>query len=469
MLAGHEHDSTNPSAPFPSLQSEEIAIFNSLKEMVYSRENSLDSILAALADAALLITGASGVAIAMWKDGEMVCRARSGDTAPPLGARLNPHAGISGECLRSGATQYCPDTASHPLVDAEVCQALGVRSIVVLPLLGRQDVNGILELFAALPGSFTGHELPVLKQLAALAEHARALHPHGASPLSDSEPPLKPGNRGLLAASDPLGEVLGAVVGERSRRAVFWGIGAVAIMLVGMGIWLGWSGPDRDQGTAPAQASAAVAAAPRLPDDDPVWKPNPGGERLYPREASPAISSGLKLASKNVLISLGATPQIDLSRTVAPAAVTSPASTVVPSQASANSSAPDSSPEIVSPPSIVSAASDSSSLNDVLPSTAVVPSISAPVSQGLSGGRLLKRISPDYPQQARTQRIEGRVILSAMVNEDGSVSDVKVVQGPTVLAESAVAAVARWRFQPFLLNGKPIRRETEIKVDYKLP
>jgi TonB family protein len=91
------------------------------------------------------------------------------------------------------------------------------------------------------------------------------------------------------------------------------------------------------------------------------------------------------------------------------------------------------------------------------------------VSQGLSGGRLLKRISPDYPQQARTQRIEGRVILSAMVNEDGSVSDVKVVQGPTVLAESAVAAVARWRFQPFLLNGKPIRRETEIKVDYKLP
>ena len=469
LPAAHEHDSTNSYALFPSLQSDEVAILNSLRELVDSGEKSLDSILATLADAALLITGASGVALAMWKDGEMVCRARSGDTAPPLGTRLNAHAGISGECLRTAATQYCPDTASHPLVDAEVCQALGVRSIVVLPLHGRQSVNGILELFAALPGKFTGHEFPVLKQLAALAERARALHPQGASPLQDSEPPLQPGERGLLAASDSLRDVLGAVAGERSSRLILWGIGAVAILLVGVGIWLGWSGPDRDQGSAPAQPSDAVAAAPRLPDNDPVWKPNPGGETLYPRGNSPAIASAVKPASKNLLISLsGNKPQPAAPRSLAPAVGTSPASIALPSSASASASAPNTSAEIAPPPSIASATSDSAPLNGVLTSTAVVPILSVPTSQGLSGGQILQRVSPVYPLQAKNLRIEGRVTLTVMVNEDGSVSDVKIVKGSPALAESAVAAVARWRFQPFLLNGKPIRRETEIKVDYKL-
>ena len=438
--------------------------------MVYSGGKSLDSILAALVDAALIITGASGVALAMRNDGDMVCRIRSGDTAPPLGARLDPEVGISGECLRTGTTQYCPDSASHPLVDAEVCRALGVRSIIVLPLHGRYRVSGILELFAAVPGTFPGHHVPALTQLAALAERALALRPDGATPRPANEPPLNPGERGLLAASDSIRGVLGAVAGERSHRVILWGIGAIAIMLVGLAIWLGWSRTDRDQGSVPAQPSTVDAAVPRLPDNDPVWKPNPGGETLYPRGTLPAIASAVKPASKNLLIALsGNKPQPAVPRTVASSVVSSTAVTAVPSSASANSSVPNSSAEMVSPPSIVSAASDSSALNGVLSSPSVVPSLSAPQSQGISGGQLIKQVSPVYPTRARAYRIEGRVTLTVMVNEDGSVSDVKVIQGAPVLAESAVAAVAHWRFQPFRLNGKPIRRETDINIDYKLP
>jgi protein TonB len=53
--------------------------------------------------------------------------------------------------------------------------------------------------------------------------------------------------------------------------------------------------------------------------------------------------------------------------------------------------------------------------------------------------------------------------------EDGSVRDLKVVRGEAVLAQSAVEAVKQWRYQPFVLNGKPVKTETRITVEFKLP
>jgi TonB family protein len=110
-----------------------------------------------------------------------------------------------------------------------------------------------------------------------------------------------------------------------------------------------------------------------------------------------------------------------------------------------------------------------SALSGVLTARATPPpTLSAPVSQGISGGRLLSRIAPVYPDQAQMQRIQGRVVVEAMVMEDGSVGGLKVVQGPDVLAQSAMEAVKHWRYQPFVLDGKPIQRETTITIDFKL-
>ena len=53
--------------------------------------------------------------------------------------------------------------------------------------------------------------------------------------------------------------------------------------------------------------------------------------------------------------------------------------------------------------------------------------------------------------------------------EDGTVRDVKVVQGSPVLAESAVDAVKRWRYQPFVLDGKPVKNSVRINVDFTYP
>ena len=161
---------------------DEPQLLSTLRELVAAGEHRLDPMLAAIADGALLLTGATGVAIAMWKDGAMVCRARSGETAPPLGAQLSADKGISGECLRTGKVQHCVDTEKNRLVDVEVCRTLGLRSIAVLPIQGWRGVNGILEAFSTEPAAFNPHHLGVLEQLAGLAERARAAKPVGASP-----------------------------------------------------------------------------------------------------------------------------------------------------------------------------------------------------------------------------------------------------------------------------------------------
>ncbi len=182
---------------------ESIAL-SSLKELIAAGDHRLDPILGTITDAARQLTGASGAALAMWKEGAMVCRARSGDKAPVLGAQLSAETGISGECLRTGKIQHCADTESDGLVDAEVCRSLGLRSIAVLPIQGWRGINGILEVFSAQPAAFTEHNLALLQQLAALAERARAAQPHGAS---SAEPKLpsaieKPQTSALLPASD---------------------------------------------------------------------------------------------------------------------------------------------------------------------------------------------------------------------------------------------------------------------------
>src|SRR5215831_20896089 len=100
----------------------------------------------------------------------LVCCARSGDMAPSLGAPLNSDSGISGECLRTASIQICNDTSTDARVDSEACQALGIRSVVVVPLLGRMGMFGILEAFSARTDAFEEEQLNSLRSLAEIAE-----------------------------------------------------------------------------------------------------------------------------------------------------------------------------------------------------------------------------------------------------------------------------------------------------------
>jgi TonB family protein len=108
-------------------------------------------------------------------------------------------------------------------------------------------------------------------------------------------------------------------------------------------------------------------------------------------------------------------------------------------------------------------------LNAVLSAKVALPRPAAPVSMGVSGGQLVRRIAPLYPAQALTLHQEGTVVIAATVMEDGSVHEVKVVEGPRILGDAAVEAVKQWRYKPFQLDGKPVKNEVRINVDFKFP
>src|SRR6478736_947505 len=155
-------------------QSTAVLIFVKLRKMIASDMQPTETILGAIAVAAHSLTGATGAAVAMPRDGVVVCVGRSGETAPEIGDRLNVDSGISGECLRTGVTMRCDDASRDFHVDAEVCRELGLQSIAVVPLRGQQGRVGVLEAFSTQAYAFTEDKVEVLERLAGLAEAAWA-------------------------------------------------------------------------------------------------------------------------------------------------------------------------------------------------------------------------------------------------------------------------------------------------------
>jgi protein TonB len=83
-------------------------------------------------------------------------------------------------------------------------------------------------------------------------------------------------------------------------------------------------------------------------------------------------------------------------------------------------------------------------------------------------GNLISRVEPQYPVIARQIRLEGSVVLKAIISRDGKIEQVEVVSGSALLARPAVDAVREWRYRPCLLNGEPVEVETQITVNFVL-
>lgn len=467
----------------PSENLDERAVLSSLKELIAAGDHSLDAMLGTITDLARQLTGASGAALVMWKEGAMVCRARSGDTAPLLGAPLNEKAGISGECLRTGKVQHCSDTENDPLVDLEVCRSLGLRSIAVLPIRGWRGINGVLEVFSANPAAFTEQHIALLQQLAVLADRARTSQPESASAAAPTLPPqIEKPPSGVPTASDRVRAVALAFRKARSRPFVLGAIGVVSILLLALAIWLvGRRGPER------AASPASVGTVAHLPDSDPVWQANPGGELLYPPPLSPSnekhsAGSSVKPAAKVDVLGGKKTQadraHVDRSRSsgdVAANVVTthraseSGTGSKAEAQTDTHTNLPsDANPSSV-PLSIPESVAGQSTLNGVLTAKVSLPGLGVPVSQGISGGELIHRVPPVYPAQARVMKLEGKVVLAAVIMEDGTLRDVKVIEGEPLLAQSAMDAVKNWRYKPYELDGKPVKNVIRISVDFKIP
>ncbi len=101
-----------------------------------------------------------------------------------------------------------------------------------------------------------------------------------------------------------------------------------------------------------------------------------------------------------------------------------------------------------------------------------VPKVAIPqkvrVSQGVVAGLLQHKVEPQYPPAARAARIQGSVVLKAVIGKDGRVDDLQVVSGHPMLAQAALGAVKQWRYKPYYLNGQPVAIDTTITVNFTL-
>jgi putative methionine-R-sulfoxide reductase with GAF domain len=146
----------------------------------------LDAALQLLVERAQYITGATGTALALAQGGEMVCRASAGASAPAVGARLQVQSGLTGESVARRQLLRCDNAETDPRVNLEACRALGIASIVVLPLQRRNgEVRGLFELFSDHPYAFEERDLTALERMADLTMTALDL----AEQRQSAEPP----------------------------------------------------------------------------------------------------------------------------------------------------------------------------------------------------------------------------------------------------------------------------------------
>jgi GAF domain-containing protein len=136
--------------------------------LINAGELDLEPGISIIAEKAQALTGATGAAIALRRGSEIVCRARTGRTAPDIGVRLQTDSGLSAECVRSGEVMLCNDAESNPRVDWATCRRMGVRSILVAPLQHFRRTLGVFEVLSSTPHAFDNNDVATMQFLSGM-------------------------------------------------------------------------------------------------------------------------------------------------------------------------------------------------------------------------------------------------------------------------------------------------------------
>jgi periplasmic protein TonB len=90
------------------------------------------------------------------------------------------------------------------------------------------------------------------------------------------------------------------------------------------------------------------------------------------------------------------------------------------------------------------------------------------VAARVAEANLIRDVAPQYPPEAGRARLEGMVVLMAVIDKDGSVKDVRVESGLPILAQAAIDAVKQWRYKPYLVDGEPAEVDSRITINFTL-
>lgn len=451
-----EPDSSEPDPSGPAADPTNSSSF--LRPQDLPTDLALDLRLREILQQARLATAASGAVIALACGDKMVCRATLGDKAPSAGVRLNTHSGLSGACVQTREMQLCDDTLADIRVNAIACGDLGIRSIVVLPVLDGGELWGVLEVFSSAPRAFNESDLQALQSLSRKISHTVHEAIAGGStlgPKAFSQPRAAESVR-PEAEQNETPQDSGEPVAEIVRKDYRTGILTTAVLA--LAVLLGWMvgrvGWSMAVNRVPVQIALTPEEAPAPPQGIPnPQPPTPVGEEpaasAKPAAAQPSTPPPAKAAPK---------PKTETAEPIGGLVVYEHGKVVFRMAPSKPESSAPIGPGVVGSDAIQKAAIREDDKSDAAGSGA------APASS-----YLLRRVEPEYPEAAREQHIQGPVVLTALVGTNGAVRELTVVSGNPLLANAATDAVRQWRFKPHQLKGNAVEFETRITVNFALP
>jgi len=409
-LAGREIASKTPvPAPIPGTTDSPQEITEIARKLAAhgggaaSLDLAFDLVLHEIVQQARAVSGATGAAIALSRDGKMVCRATSGENAPDLGVSVEAGSRLTGICLTTGVIQHSRDTESDARVESETCRRLGVRSMLLIPLVDGDGTFGVLQLFSSLPNAFGDQEIATLLRLADRVSENRTLTLQSPKPAAGPDDvqgflpeqlQSKKSTDGERAPQNPVPSE--SAVGRSSE---IWTGGLfllVIITAIALGIVVGWSNGRKATPTPRVvpQSNAVSAERDQVPTNTSV----PDAASASPGRVDP--SSNVHNQAKSVVVPVGSLVVTENGKVIYR------------------------SPEDSGNPSLK-------------------PFVGQPDAR-----ELMHRVEPDYPPKARAQHIEGMVILELEIAGDGSIANTAVVSGNPLLASAAVQAVRQWHYRP---------------------
>lgn len=430
---------------------------------------ALDIVLGEIVEHAVHSTGATGAAILFEREGELVCRASRGAIAPEMGARLSSRTGLTGECVRTREVLRCDDALIDSRADTEASRSLGVRSVVIAPLMRERGLVGVLAIFGPRADAFDEQDEIMLEALAVrvLKNLDRAPEvAHGLQATAEVIPRDAIGEDGKTTptvanqAEEPMipESLAPAVEPESSWESAADIIQAEKPSSVGIVF------PEKGDEVVP----------------EVLEKSPPSGTNIVTIALVTAIGLCVVLLATLIGLRISGSKSSAGHAGMAPqASATAPAQDAAPGNPTAASAADAEKHESTKAAVKTPTGSSTHPHNTVAQEgslsvfengkevfrmpPAVHPASSEDAIKVEASREPLRRVEPEYPEAARQKGIQGAVVLDAHIGRNGAIQDVKLVSGPPLLADAAIAAVKQWRFQ-----AQAVDAQTRVTLNFKI-
>lgn len=406
---------------------------------------------------AATMTGNGNAALAAQRGDALVTLVSHGVNAPSVGVPVLPSS-FAGQCFAQGKLLVCDNVANDPRVDANTCWAMGIGSMVAAPVIAQGRTLGVLAVFAQEPNAFSRSQLELVNTLAIVAgellspdpanqsqstKQAQEQRPaasndsestkqKGAQPKVLKMPAPEPVPQFCVSTPEPAGHsrlLIGAII-----------VAVVAVIAVVSFVMRG------HKSEAPAtQATASTAAS-------------------VPQSSFPAGTSTAAAAP-----SAGEAPEKSSSSPQSKEKASPSETSAKPGTTQTASSAPR--PQ----PMVIRSGVGNGAPQDVAPPVLQLTSGAAPISfsakpyvpnapvAAITPAVLVRKVSPAYPSSFSGS---GTVSLTATIQKDGTLTNVRATSGPPPLRQAAANALRQWQYKPALLNGKPVESSIDMQMNF---